>query len=263
MHTALAATLFVTLLAFTGIWLIHVRFRDAGYVDYYWGPGFAVIALISGWMNGYTIASAVLTGTVIIWALRLSAYLIARHRKSTLEDARYAAMRATGGREFWWKSLFSIFLLQGFLQWVIAAPLHMVSTSSHVGDWSSPLFIGGLLVIAFGLSVEWIADLQLSRHRESSSAPGRLMTLGLWSISRHPNYLGEIILWSGMGLAAFSVTHSLIAFAGPVVLAIAMIGVSIPLTETHLRKSRPQYEAYAARTPKLVPRLAALHRSGK
>jgi steroid 5-alpha reductase family enzyme len=257
----LAATLIVSLLAFTAIWLIHVGLRDAGVVDYYWGPGFAVIALVHGWFSGFTVPAAILTVAVLLWSARLSGYLIARHRKSRAEDARYAAMRQAGGPSFWWKSLFSIFLLQGFLQWAIASPLHAVFAGSQTGDASAPLFIFGMSLFAAGFVVESVADFQLARFKNASDAPGRLMTGGLWRLSRHPNYLGEMILWTGVGLAAFSATHSPFALAGPVILALAMIFVSAPLTEDHLTKSRPQFEAYAARTPMLVPRLGALFRA--
>ncbi len=261
MLSMLAATLFVSLLAFTGIWLIHVRSRNAGVVDYYWGPGFAVIALIEGWMNGYTAASAILTGAVALWSLRLSVYLIVRHRKSGREDGRYAAMRAAGGDAYWWKSLFSVFLLQGLLQWLIASPLHVIFGQSPVGDAASPLFIFGLMLFAAGFAIEWIADSQLAAFKDSHSVPGQLMTSGLWRHTRHPNYLGEMMLWTGIGLAAFSVTHSVFALAGPIILIAVMVLVSIPLTEDHLRRSRPQYSAYMARTPTLLPRLFNLRKA--
>ena len=258
MFYPLATTLLVSLLAFTGIWLIHVRLNDAGVVDYYWGPGFAVIALVHGWIGGFNATAAVLTIAVLVWSLRLSGYLVARHRKSGLEDARYVAMRAAGGRAFWWKCLFSVFLLQGLLQWVVAAPLHVVFIVSHVGEPTAPLFIFGMALFGVGLAVESTADWQLAGFKARATASNGLMTSGLWRIVRHPNYLGEMILWAGIGISAFAATHSIIAFAGPVILVLAMVFVSMPLTEDHLRRSRPQYESYAARTPMLIPRLAML-----
>ncbi len=263
MSYSLAATFLVTLLAFTGIWLIHVRLRDVGVVDYYWGPGFAVIGLVHVWFNGASAASGIVTVAILIWSVRLTVYLVARHRKSGGEDPRYVAMRSAGNASFWWKSLFRIFLLQGVLQWIIASPLHVVFHQSQVGEQVRPLFIFGMLVFAFGFAIESIADRQLARFRNASNTPGRLMASGLWGLSRHPNYLGEIILWAGLGVAAFAATHSLFAFAGPAVLAVALIYISIPLTEDHLRQTRHQYEAYTARTPMLIPRLASLMNTKK
>ncbi len=257
----LVATLLVSLLAFTGIWLIHVRIADAGIVDYYWGPGFAVMALVQGAFAGFTTASGIVTAAVIVWSARLSWHLIARHRYSAVEDARYAAMRSANGPSFWWKSLFTVFLLQGVLAWIIASPLHVVFGPSHVGEAPGPLFVAGLVMFVAGFVIESVADWQLASFRNATAASGRLMTSGLWSLCRHPNYLGEIILWFGIGVSAWSATHSVFAFAGPVILALVMYFVSIPLTEDHLRRSRPMFESYAARTPVLFPRLAKLRRT--
>lgn len=252
----LAATLVVTLLAFTGIWLIHVKTRDAGYVDFYWGPGFTVIAAIYVWWYGFTPASAIVTLATAAWSVRLLVHLVARHRKSAGEDARYAAMRQAGGASYWWKSLFTVFLLQGALLWIIATPIHVLFTLPHTGSASGPLFIFGLALFAAGFAVEWVADRQLAASRQHRHPHCALLTSGLWSLCRHPNYLGEMLLWTGIGMAVFSLTQSPYAFAGPLVLIAVMRFITIPITEDHLQASRQQYAAYKARTPMLLPRLA-------
>lgn len=256
----LLATLLVSLTAFTGIWLIQVKLKDAGIIDYYWGPGFFVIALVLAAFRGFDGATLVLTGMVAVWSLRLCAHLVVRHRGSKSEDARYAAMRTAGGPSFWWKSLFTIFLLQGALQWIIASPLYAAFLLPASGTATDPLFLVGALLFSFGFAIESAADLQLSDFRKKAHVGSHLMTSGLWGISRHPNYLGEMILWAGIGTCAFALTGSLWAFAGPTVLVAIMYFVSIPITEDHLRSSRPEFASYAERTPVLVPRLLALGR---
>ncbi|MGB8816707.1 MAG: DUF1295 domain-containing protein [Rhizobiaceae bacterium] len=258
MSLPLAATFLASVLAFTGIWLIQVRLKDAGLVDYYWGPGFLVIALVHGWLGGFTVATATLTLLVAFWSMRLSWHLVVRHQKSSAEDARYAAMRSAGGTNFWWKSLFTVFLLQAVLQWIIALPLHAAFLHLQTVSVFNPLFIFGLLVFLAGFAFETIADRQLAHFKQESALPGRLMTSGLWALSRHPNYLGEMILWFGLGVCVFAMNGSALALAGPVILAFIIVAVSIPLTEDHLSATRPAFEAYAARTPMLLPRLAAL-----
>jgi steroid 5-alpha reductase family enzyme len=62
-----------------------------------------------------------------------------------------------------------------------------------------------------------------------------------------------MILWLGLGISAFAISGSWLAFTGPVVLIIVMRGVSIPLTDDHMRSSRSGYDDYAARTPSLLP----------
>lgn len=256
----LTASLVACLLAFTGIWLIQVKLRDAGVIDYYWGPGFVVISLVLGFFSGFTAPSLVLISMVAIWSTRLSWYLVARHRRSPAEDARYAAMRRAGGDSFWWKSLFTIFLLQGALQWIIASPLYATFLLPQTGTPTDLLFLFGLLLFAAGFLIEATADRQLAQFRQIAGSQGQLMTSGLWSRSRHPNYFGEIILWFGIGFCSFAITGSFWAFFGPVILAMIIYFVSIPITEDHLRSSRPAFDGYAARTPVLVPHIPGLRK---
>jgi steroid 5-alpha reductase family enzyme len=251
MIAALATTLFISLAGFTGIWLIHVKVRDVGLVDYYWAPGFLAISATHAWIFDFNSASWLLFVLISIWSVRLTSHLVDRHTRMTSEDARYAAMRAAGGEPFWWKSLFSIFLLQGFLQWVIASPIHVVAQRAD-GRTDAPLVLFGLGLFIVGFLIETVADWQLRQFKLRAGQSSQLMQSGLWSLSRHPNYLGEMVLWIGIGLIAFSASGSFFAFVGPIILICAMRFVSIPLTEDHLAKSRKAFAPYAAKTSMLM-----------
>ena len=256
MDAPLLLTLGVTSLAFTGIWLINVLTEDAGVIDYYWGPGFAVIALIHVAFNGLAgPMHAVLLAAIVFWSARLAIHLVWRHHASTREDGRYRAMRDSGGPSFWWSSLFKVFLLQALLLWIIAAPVHIAFGGAQVTAWPAAFWLG-IAVFAAGLAIEWIADVQLARGRLAAPDGGlgesSLVTSGLWRISRHPNYVGEIILWWGIALSAFALSGSAWAFAGPALLSVVIIGVSLPLTEQHMLRTRPGYADYMAAVPALV-----------
>lgn len=253
MLNALLLTYLVTCLAFTGIWLINVMTKNAGVIDYYWGPGFAVIGGIHLWLRGdATVYEIILVAAITIWAFRLAQHLVRRHHASHGEDGRYAEMRANGGPNFWWVSLFTIFLLQATLLWLIAAPVHVAF--GHGVDVNAALFGFGLAVFGFGFLLEWIADYQLATGKEdipSEDRAGAMFTSGLWGISRHPNYVGEMILWWGLAIGAFAMSGNPIALAGPLLLCTVMIAISIPLTEQHMVRTRPSYTEYQKRVPML------------
>lgn len=255
MYIALALTFSVTLTCFIGIWLINVMTQDAGVIDYYWGPGFAVIGAINLYLLGTgSFYEWVLLGAVCLWALRLAGYLINRHHGSFGEDGRYSAMRKATGSGFWWKSLFKVFLLQAVILWLIAAPLHVAFGADFTEI--TLLFWLGIFIFAVGFGFEWTADIQLASGKRTiayTKAGNALVTNGLWSRSRHPNYLGEIVLWWGISIAAFAISGSLICFAGPALLTFVMLTISIPLTEQHLERSRSGYAKYKKSTPKLLP----------
>ena len=149
MEAPLATSLAIACIAFTGLWLINVATRDAGIVDYYWGPGFAVIGGVHVLMTGMEgTAQWILMAAIVLWAFRLAVHLIRRHGGSTSEDARYAAMRESGGPAWWWVSLFKVFLLQGILQWMIAAPVHTGFSAAALGATPGPLFWAGMVLVS-------------------------------------------------------------------------------------------------------------------
>lgn len=253
MDPFLMTSLVVTLIAFTAIWLIHVPLEDAGIVDYYWGPGFAVI----GW-TGLAFgaegsgAKLVLLGAVTLWAVRLATQLIMRHRLMEGEDGRYLKMRQNGGPQWWWRSLYKVFLLQAVILWLVATPVHAIVGAPADAGLSLMGYTGIALFVA-GLVLESAADWQLYRHRLEGRAGKETLSSGLWAYSRHPNYLGEMMLWFSLGFAAYDLSGAWWALAGPVALAAVIRLVSLPLTEQHLVASRSDYADYAARTPVLLP----------
>lgn len=256
MGASLTVTLFVTCIAFTGIWLINVLTKDAGVIDYYWGPGFAVIALVHISFHGATgLHQWLLLAAVVLWAARLAGHLVHRHHGSTQEDGRYRAMRDSGGPSFWWTSLFTVFLLQATLLWLIAAPMHVAFAPGAGENVMAGLYWLGLAIFGLGIAIEWIADRQLANGKRAvarNEPETSLVTDGLWGISRHPNYLGEIALWWGLALSAYAISGHAIAFAGPALLTLVIAAVSLPLTEQHMVRTRPDYAAYMARVPALI-----------
>ncbi|MCB1459863.1 MAG: DUF1295 domain-containing protein [Nitratireductor sp.] len=251
-HLALAS-LAVIVCGFVVLWMIQVFTRDAGIVDYFWGPGFAIIGWIgvAGSDAPASVPVLLFMFVVTVWALRLAGQLIIRHRYSHGEDARYLAMRQEGGKNWWFACLFKVFLTQAVLLWLMAAPVHAATLLPSGG--TGFVFMAGLGLALAGIVIEAVADWQLF-HGKSADQKSTFKG-GLWAVSRHPNYLGEIVTWCGLALSAFMLSGAWWVFAGPVLLSSAIVGITLPLTEQHMKRSRPDYGAYQASVPKLVPNL--------
>jgi len=141
---------------------------------------------------------------IVIWGLRLTHNFISRGGIGD-EDWRYADQRkAIGPRWFWLVSLVSVFLAQSLFLFGATLPIH--------GAVTNPSAITCVDWIAFGVTLssillETVSDLQMN-HFISSKREKRtdevIMNTGLWSLSRHPNYLGEIFFWWGLFLFAAS-----------------------------------------------------------
>jgi steroid 5-alpha reductase family enzyme len=252
-----AITLASTLAIFVGIWLLSTRLTDAGIVDLYWGPGFAVVALLTVLIEGLDgFAPFLLLVMVLIWAARLGFHMAARHARAEREDPRYARMREERGEAFARWSLANVFLLQAAILWVVASPIHaafLPGANAPDGAVWSFLLMAGAMLFAAGLVIEWLADSQLAAFRNDPDNRGRLLTTGLFGVVRHPNYLGEIMLWWGLGLVALALSGRWWALVGPAVLTAILLKISGPPMLATVLEGREGYREWVARTPALWP----------
>ncbi len=255
MDTALLVGNALSVLALmTALWVWSVVRRDASVVDPWWSMGFLLITARSIWVTGATPGKVALGGAVALWALRLWAHLTLRARGKP-EDPRYQAFRARYGAErYWWVSYFQVFLLQGVLMFLIAAPLQ-VACSAAAPDalrWND---LAGLCLFAAGFFFEALGDWQLTRFRNDPAMRGRVLDTGLWRYTRHPNYFGESLMAWGFWLCAYDQRLGLATVFAPVLMTFLLLNVSgVTLLEQQLVKSRPGYADYVRRTSAFWPR---------
>jgi len=187
---------------------------------------------------------------VILWSLRLSSFLFLRISEAG-KDSRFDNIKNRPPRFFF------AWTLQGLWVLLTASAAFAVIT----GGTREPLgVIGmtGIAVWAFGLIVEILADRQKSAFRRDPSNEGRFINVGLWAWSRHPNYFGEIVLWTGMAIVALPVLQGWqwATLISPVFVAFLLIKVSgIPMLEEKADQrwgGQPDYEEYKRSTPVLM-----------
>lgn len=234
---------------FTLVWLASLRARDVSLVDRFWGPGFAILgnlyALQAPGPRAFLVASL-----VTLWGLRLGWHIHQRNQGHA-EDPRYAAMRARSPRTFAYTSLLTVFLLQAALQWLVALPLWAVAREPAPA--LGVLDAVAVLVWLTGFAFETIGDAQLRAFKRDPANKGKLMTTGLWSWTRHPNYFGDACVWWGFGVFALAADAPWWVLGGPLVMTVLLTGVSgVAMLEAGMR-GRPGWEAYAARTSAFFP----------
>ncbi len=237
------------------VWLTSVIVRDASIVDIAWGFGFVVVAwaclLVDNDPGALQWLSVILT---TIWGLRLAGYL-AKRNLGHGEDFRYQSMRRRQGDLFWLKSLVTVFGLQGVIMWIVSLPVQIVHAPG-VPRGLGPLAIIGALIWLVGFGFESIGDLQMARFKADPANEGKIMDQGLWSWTRHPNYFGDACVWWGLGLVGLAAGWAgIAALIGPTVMNIFLVRVSgKALLERAMRKRRPGYDEYVARTSGFFPR---------
>lgn len=250
LHVSLAG-LAAALVAFTLLWALSLRLRDASIADPFWGPGFLLMGGAYLWAHGEATARGLLAvGLVGVWAARLGYHLLRRNR-ALGEDPRYAAMRERHGPRFTWVSLATVFWLQAVLLWIVSLPVLAAAVGrTPLGAWD----LAGTVVFVTGLLTEAIADAQLTRFRADPANRGRVLDRGLWRYSRHPNYFGDALLWWGLWLVAVGAGGAWTA-VGPALMSFLLVKVSgVAPLERSLVERRPGYADYVRRTPAFVPR---------
>ena len=117
------------------------------------------------------------------------------------------------------------------------------------------LAVIGVALWLVGIGFESIGDWQLARFKADPANRGRLMTRGLWSYTRHPNYFGDACVWWGLFLIGAGAWPVLLTILSPLLMTwLLTSGSGKPLVEAHLMATRPGYAEYAARTSPFLPR---------
>ncbi|MGD9253277.1 MAG: DUF1295 domain-containing protein [Holophagae bacterium] len=238
---------------FTAAWCLSLALRDAGIVDILWGLGFVAIAWFAVFANSGPVSRRALlvTSLTTIWGLRLALHIGIRNAGAG-EDHRYAAWREESGSSFWWVSYFKVFLLQAVILWVVSSPLALVHADTRSAGLS-PIDLVGFGLWLLGFAYETVADWQLTRFKRDPSSRGQVLRSGLWSLSRHPNYFGEAVLWWGIGLLVLP-AGGWISLIGPALITFLLLRISgVALLDRTMVERRPAYADYIRETPAFVP----------
>lgn len=224
------------------------------------GVTFLVIVVFSLWAGSQSEPPSsrewIVSALVVIWSLRLSSFLFLRiHR--TGKDGRFDSLKTSPAR----------FIIPWTLQglWVFLTMSVVIVINSQSGPAPNlSIWDGlGMALWTLGFGIEVVADAQKTAFNSKLENRGRWIDEGLWARSRHPNYLGEILLWTGISFFGIPCFEGLemIAWISPIFIFILLTRISgIPILEERAMarwENDPEYQKYRENTPTLVPRLRA------
>lgn len=241
--------------AFVVNWLVFIPSALARTERYYDLTGaltyLSVTSVAAGLALPMDLRASVVAGLVAVWAVRLGGFLYLRIRQDG-HDRRFNQIKTDGLR------FLVTWTLQGL--WVTltaACALMIISSETRVAP--DLFFYAGLTLWAIGFGIEVVADAQKSAFRKIPENAGQFITTGLWSSSRHPNYVGEIVLWLGIAVMAVPVLNGWqwVVLVSPLFVYLLLNRVSgVPLLEKRAQEKwgdDPAYQAYCANTPVLFP----------
>ncbi|CAB4622452.1 unannotated protein [freshwater metagenome] len=234
-------------------WIISLIIKNASIVDIVWGAGFAVTSwVLAATVDGDSGRQTLLAVMVGLWGMRLALYL-AKRNLGHGEDWRYKAMRKKKGKNFGIISLVTVFGLQGALMWTVSLPVIIGNADDSPGV--GPIAVMGILLWIVGLTFEAVGDYQLAKFKKDPANATKVMDKGLWSLTRHPNYFGDALLWWGIGIVGAETGTGIFGFIGPVVMTFFLLKISgVPMLERSLSRRREGYADYVARTSGFIPR---------
>ena len=208
-----------------------------------------VVLFLTGTEDIRTLVIGVL---VVVWAARLGSFLFKRVHAAG-EDRRFRSIKTD------FLQFFMTWTLQGL--WVTvtyAAGLAAMTSSTKVAP--DVFLVAGVVLWMAGFAIEVVADRQKSRFRADESNRNSFIQSGLWAWSRHPNYFGEIVLWLGITVIALPVLQGwqYLCLISPIFVVVLLTKISgVRMLEHRANKQwgqDPEYQAYKASTPVLVPR---------
>ena len=201
-------------------------------------------------LNGASIAIVLL---ISIWAIRLGSFLFSRIHKDG-EDKRFRTIKPSATQ------FFMTWTLQGL--WVsLCSMCALTAISSESGVVVNAFYYLGIGLFIYGLYTEVKADNEKSKFRSVPENREKFITTGLWAKSRHPNYFGEIVLWTAIAVISLPSLSGLqyITLISPIFTYVLLVHVSgVRMLEARGQKQwghLEEYKAYQKSTPMLFPKL--------
>ena len=252
--------LWITLVADIGativIFIFSVIFKNVSFYDPYWSVQPIVIAVY--WMylpqaaGANPIRQMIIIGCVAFYCTRLTLNWVRGWKGLHHEDWRYVKYREENPKSFLLIAFFGLEMMPTLIVFLSCIALYpaMVLSAEPIG-WLDAI---AMTITIGAVWYEFISDEQMKIFCKVNPDSNKVMDVGLWATSRHPNYFGEVSFWWGLFFFALAADLSWWwTIAGPVAMVILFLFISIPLIEKRQLAKRPGYADYKRRVSMFIP----------
>ena len=254
-YGSLSLFLLCTIIIFFLQWIVFIPsyfLSTEHFFDLTGSVTFITVSILAFLMNdSKNLRQFIVLVLIMIWALRLGSFLFLRIRKAG-EDSRFTII----------KKDFLVFFLTWNLQglWVLFTLFGALTilTSNNNQNFGI-LDIIGILIWIIGFVIEVVSDRQKSEFKSHESNDGKFIQSGLWKYSRHPNYFGEILIWTGIAIIGISVYSGFgwLGVISPFFVFVMLNYISgVRLLEKQAEErwgGNDLYQSYKSKTPVLFP----------
>ena len=238
------------------IFLFSCMLQNSSVYDPYWSV-FPIITAVMLYDMGETThpLSILMLVLIILWGIRLTLNWAYTFKGLDHEDWRYTKFRTEHPKLWPILNLFGIHLFPTIVTYLLMLAPICFFDSVNNGTITTQFNLSSILsiiIMLVAIIIELLADLQSHIHR--NKYPKTIINTGLWKVSRHPNYFGEIIFWFGAYLLLISINDNMwILFLGPLVNLLMFVFISIPMMEKRLMNKYPEYQTYQKTVNVLIP----------
>lgn len=230
------------------VYMFSNAFNNASVYDPYWSVQPIVIAGVFALFYNMTPATILLLISIVYWGVRLTFNWAYCFGGLNHQDWRYTMLREKNGKIYPLLNFAGIHMMPTLIVYLCTLPAVFAIREEHSANIGS---IVGMCVCIGAATLQLFADMQMQKYRKSGEHG--LIRTGLWRNARHPNYLGEILMWWGVAIQAVSVMPARWwLIAGALANTIMFFTVSIPMADKR-QSAKPGYAEYKAATRSLLP----------
>lgn len=234
------------------IYILGLPFSNASLYDPYWSVAPIPIAIYWWSLSGFDLAinKILLLLVLAYWAVRLTLNWARGWTGFTHEDWRYGMLRQQNGRFYQFVNLSGIHLFPTVLVFLGMLPAYFILAFNMSAN-----LLGTLFAFLFGIAavtISLLADEQLKIFVKNNKIKGAFLQAGLWKYSRHPNYFGEIAMWTSLFLFAMASNLELWwTGIGWLSMFLLFWFISIPMMDKRMCERRPAYAEFMKRSSRL------------
>ena len=228
--------------------IFSLIFKNASVYDPYWSVQPIVIIYLIALGKQMTIGKILVILAVSYWGIRLTLNWGYTFKGLNHQDWRYTMLHEQTRKFYPIINFVGIHMVPTLIVYACTIPAaYMIIFSNEINI----ITIIGFIISIGAATLQLISDIQMQKYRKNRN--GNFIRTGLWKYSRHPNYLGEILMWWGIAIMSFSVFNDKIyLLVGALLNTSLFLFVSIPMADKRQSK-KEGFETYKKETRMLFP----------
>jgi len=247
--------LIADLAAMLFIYVMSLILNNASLYDPYWSvipPVFLIFVFIESGKT-LTLPHFMMMFAMSFWGVRLTYNWMKGWHGFNEVDWRYLMIRDKAPKLYF---LTNFLAIQLFPTLIVFAQLMVGIKILTLNPNFNLVFTIGFLLVILATLIQYVSDEQMRQFRKAHIGEKKCIDEGLWRLSRHPNYFGEVTVWWGLYVMLFGLTYQVdLYILAPLSMTLLFVFISIPMMEKKILKTRPEYKLYQEQVSMLVPLL--------